>query len=303
MPQQLPPDQAKQIYRNIGTKPLTAVLKDGVLTIEIDYGYSVTFKMQPFFGINTTRPWMKNQKGVDIPEFQTAFNMAPMAVDVLPGAKTRDEILEALKSKTVIPQMEFDNFTVGFVYANADNPQNHKWMLEFRKNKNIFHAMHFLGCDIDCPFSTTSWHDGIYHGRFQVNKEAFKQVLETDKPGWISITGNNHNKHRPKGDVKLLPVDAERVRFRFNVKTDYWYGDFLDKNDKAVSQPLKMHDILGEDIKLTGHVDWDSNPAKPRVMFHVNCKDVRAPRSTRASASTERAISRARPSRMPRSGI
>jgi len=133
--------------------------------------------------------------------------------------------------------------------------------------------MHFLGCDIDCPFSTTSWHDGIYHGRFQINKEAFKQVLE-DKPGWIVITGNK-NKHRPKGDVGLIPPACDRIRFRFNVKTDYWYGDMLGKNDESVAPSLKMHDILGEGLKLTGHIDWDSNPAKPRVMFHADCKDIK----------------------------
>jgi len=273
VPPALPPDQAKQIYRNIATKPLTATLKDGILSIDIEYGYQVQFKMQPYFGINTTRAWMKNKEGIDIPEFQTAFNMSPIAVNKLADAKSREDILEHLKTRNVLPEMEFENFTVGFVYANADNPQNHKWMFEFRKAKNIFHAMHFLGCDIDCPFSTTSWHDGIYHGRFQINKEAFKSVLE-NKPGWVTITGNK-NKHRPKGDVAIIPVNAERIRFRFNVKTDYWYGDFLGKDGQSVAPSLKMHDILGEGIKLEGHIDWDSNPAKPRVMFHAECKDIK----------------------------
>jgi len=111
----MPPDQKKQIYRNVNTKPKTATLKDGQLTIEIDYGYTVTFNMLPYFGLNTTRPWMKNKAGVEIPEFQTAFNMAPTSVDALPDAKTRDEILEILKTKNVLPEMEYDNFTVGFV--------------------------------------------------------------------------------------------------------------------------------------------------------------------------------------------
>lgn len=276
MPQQpqLPPDQKKQIYRNINTKPKEATLKDGVLTLETEYGYLVAFNMNPYFSINTTRPWQKNQKGTDIPEFQTAFNMQPIAVDALSTAKTREEILEHLKTKNVLPELEFDNFTIGFVYAQDDNPQNHKWMFEFRKNKNIFHAMHFLGVTVDCPFSTTSWHDGIYHGRFQINKEAFKSVIEGVKPGWVTVTGNK-NKHRAKGDIALIPTNADRVRFRFNVKTDYWYGDFLGKDDASVAPPLKMHDILGEGLVLTGHVDWDSNPAKPRVMFHVDCKDIK----------------------------
>jgi len=275
MPPQMPPDQAKQIYRNINTKPETATLVDGVLTIETEFGYVVKFKMQPYFGINTTRPWMQNQRKELIPEFQTAFNMAPLDVGpVADKAKSRDDILEALKTKNVLPKLDMDNFTVGFVYAQADNPQNHKWMLEFRKNKNIFHAMHFLGVDIDCPFGTTSWHDGIYHGRFQINAEAYKSVLEMGKPGWVTITGNK-NKHRSKGDVGMIPTGCERVRFRFNVKTDYWYGDFLGKGDDTVAPSLKMHDILGEGLKLTGHIDWDSNPAKPRVMFHVKANDIK----------------------------
>ncbi len=274
MPPPLPPDQAKQIYRNISAKPETATLKDGVLTIDTEYGYQVQFKMLPYFGINTTRPWMKNKDGSEIPEFQTAFNMAPIAVNTLKDAKSRPDILEHLKTRNVLPSgIDFENFTVGFVYAQADNPQNHKWMFEFRKNKNIFHAMHFLGCDIDCPFSTTSWHDGIYHGRFQINKEAYKSVLES-KPGWVSITGNKGD-HRAKGDTKIIPANAEKIRFRFNIKTDYWYGDFLGADGASVAPSLKMHDILGEGIKLSGHIDWDSNPAKPRVMFHAECKDIK----------------------------
>jgi len=272
-PPGVPPDQSKQIYRGVGAKPKEAILKDGKLTIEVDYGYTITFNMNPFFSVNTTRPWVKNQKGIEIPEFQTAFNMAPLAVDALRGAKSREEIIEDLKTRSVLPDLQFDNFTVGFVYAQADNPQNHKWMLEFRKNKNIFHAMHFLGVDIDCPFSTTSWHDGIYHGRFQINKEAFVKVTE-NKPGWVTIEGTA-KKERPMGDVSLIAEGVKRIRLRFNIKTDYWYGDQLDEKDEAVGPPLKMHDILGEGIKLTGHIDWDSNPAKPRVMFHADCADIK----------------------------
>jgi len=277
-PQQpgMPPDQKKQVYRNISTKPNTATLKDGVMVLETEFGYQVTFKMIPYFGINTTRPWMKHAKtGVEVPEFQTAFNFQPMDVSPLPDAKTKDEITKILKDKTVLPAaLEYDNFTIGFIYATDDNPMNHKWMFEFRKNKNIFHAMHFNGVNIDAPFSTTSWHDGIYHGRFQMNKEAFKKVLE-DKPGWVTITGNDNNKHRPKGDTKMIPETCKRIRFRFNIKTDYWYGDLLDAKEESVAPPMKMHDILGDGVKLTGHVDWDSNPAKPRVMFFANCSDIK----------------------------
>ncbi len=279
MPQQqppgMPPDQAKQIYRNITTKPKEATLVDGILTLPVEYGYVVKFDMKPFFGINITRPWAQHQKtGALIPEYQTAFNMSPIDVSPAEGFKTRDEILEHLKTRNVLPDIEFDNFTIGFVYANADNPMNHHWMFEFRRNKNIFHAIHFLGVNVDCPFSTTSWHDGIYHGRFQINREAFKSVLE-EKPGWVTIVGNNKNKHRPKGDTTAIPAGAEKIRLRFNVKTDYWYGDWIGKDGEAVSQPLKMHDILGEGIRLTGHIDWDSNPVKPRVMSYINCSEIK----------------------------
>ncbi len=272
----VPPDQKKQVYRNISTKPQTATLKDGVMVLETEFGYQVTFKMVPYFGINTTRPWMKHPKtGVDVPEFQTAFNFQPMDVSPLEGAKTKDEITAILKEKTVLPaQLDYDNFTIGFIYANDDNPMNHKWMFEFRRNKNIFHAMHFNGVNIDAPFSTTSWHDGIYHGRFQMNKDAFKKVLES-KPGWVTITGNDHNKHRPKGDTKMIPEAAKSIRFRFNIKTDYWYGDLLDGKGESVAPPLKMHDILGDGITLTGNIDWDSNPAKPRVMFYTICREIK----------------------------
>jgi len=274
-PPGMPPDQNKQVYRNISTKPKEATLKDGVLTIETEYGYEVSFNMKPFFGINTTRPWMKNVKQIDIPEFQTAFNMQPIAVNALDGkAKTRDEVLEHLKSRNVLPEgIDFDNFTVGFVYATPDNPMNHKWMLEFRKNKRIFHAMHFSGVIIDCPFSTTSWHDNIYHGRFQIDKNTYTKVTE-QKPGWVTILGNK-SKHSAKGDVGMIPDGCVDIRFRFNVKTDYWYADFLNTKGETISKPLQMHDILGEGVIVKGDIDWDTNPAKPKVTMHADPKDVK----------------------------
>jgi len=274
-PPGVPPDQNKQVYRNITAKPKEATLKDGVLTIETEYGYTVAFLMKPFFGINTTRPWMKNQQQEMIPEFQTAFNMQPVSVRPIVGkAKPRDEIMEHLKTRNVLPEgIEFDNFTVGFVYATADNPMNHKWMFEFRKNKRIFHAMHFSGVIIDCPFSTTSWHDNIYHGRFQIDKNAYTKVTE-DKPGWITIQGNK-SKHSSKGDVAMIPEGCIDIRFRFNVKTDYWYADFLDSKGGTISKPLQMHDILGEGVIVKGDIDWDTNPTKPKVTMHCDPKEIK----------------------------
>lgn len=275
MPPAMPPDQNKQVYRNISTKPKEATLENGILTLETEYGYKVAFAMKPFFGINTTRPWMQNQKGVIVPEFQTAFQMQPIAVDPIPDkAKTRDEIMELLKTRNVLPEgLDFDNFTIGFIYANADNPQNHKWMFEFRKNKNIFHGMHFNGVNINCPFSTTSWHDGIYHGRFQVDKNAYTKVTE-EKPGWVTVHGNK-SKHRAKGNVDMIPEGTDRLRFRYNIKTDYWYCDFMNSKGETMSKPLQMHDILGEGVELRGDIDWDTNPAKPKVTVSCGASEVK----------------------------
>ena len=201
--------------------------------------------------------------------------MQPVAVRPIPDkAKSREDIMEHLLTRNVLPEgLDFENFTVGFVYATPDNPMNHKWMFEFRKNKRIFHAMHFSGVVIDCPFSTTSWHDNIYHGRFQIDKNAYTKVTE-QKPGWVTI-GGNKSKHTTKGDTGLIPEGCMDIRFRYNIKTDYWYADFLDKAGGTIAKPLQMHDILGEGVKVLGNIDWDTNPAKPKVTLHCNPAEIK----------------------------
>ncbi len=237
------------------------------LTVPIEFGYSVVFKLNPMVAINNQDPWANG-----VPELQTNIMAQPLQIKKSDKSKSREEILAALKERNVIPPgLQYEDFTIGFVYAQNTNPNNHKWMLEYRKNSQIFSAMHFLGVNTKCPLSTTSWHDGIYHGRFVANANDVKMVLE-DKPGYVTIVGNKENQHNAKGDVSKIPAKCEDIRFRFNVKTDIWWIDFLDEfQGSAVGPAMKCKNIL-VDAPLEGYIEW-AQP-KPKVTMHAKPKDI-----------------------------
>jgi len=113
-----------------------------LLRMRTELGYNVIFEVDPYVSINYADGF--SPQGV--PEFQTNILMKPVKVEKGEKPMSLDSIKEMLKKRSVVPKsIQYENFTLGFVYANAQNPQNHKWMLEFRRQQQIFYAMHFLG--------------------------------------------------------------------------------------------------------------------------------------------------------------
>lgn len=257
----------RQINANV--KELEFDPEKGMIRMPIEFGYRVVFAIEPHISLNPYDPFQNSA-----PEIQSNIFLRPIKIEPTDKAVSQDEILKILKERDVIPsEVGYQDMTIGFTYANAQNPNNHKWMLEFRRNKNIFWAMHFLGVSVNkVPLQTTSWFDGIYHGRFLVNKQDVAITKEV-KPGFIELQGKDLKKKIPKGNTSLIPEGIDRIRLRFNIKEDYWYGDLLKPGEKVSTlKPLKMKNITADNIYLEGVADHSFQ--KPKVYYIVKTKDI-----------------------------
>jgi len=242
-----------------------------LLRMRTELGYNVIFEVDPYVSINYADGF--NPQGM--PEFQTNILMKPVKVEKGDKPMSLDSIKEMLAKRSVVPKsIQYENFTLGFVYANAQNPQNHKWMLEFRRQQQIFYAMHFLG--ISCkkiPITTTSWFDGVYHGRFLCQKDDLGMVSE-QKPGWIVVEGKDLTKKEEGRDItKVIPEGSEKLRLRYNIREDFWYGDIL-KPGQVIPEikPLKMRHITAENMDFLGLADFSFQ--KPKVSYIVETKTI-----------------------------
>ena len=241
----------------------------GMIRMPVEFGYRVIFAVEPHVSINPYDPF-QNQS----PEVQSNIFLRPIKMEPTDKAVPQAEILKIMKTRDVIPEdVGYQDMTIGFTYANAQNPNNHKWMLEFRRNKNIFWALHFLGISVNkVPLQTTSWFDGIYHGRFLVNKTDIAVTLEK-KPGYVELQGKDLKKKIPLGNVSLIPDGVDRIRLRFNTKEDFWYADLLaPKEVISKLKPLKMKNITAENIFMEGVADHSFQ--KPKVYYIIKVKDI-----------------------------
>lgn len=233
------------------------------MRMHTELGYNIIFEVEPHVSVNWSDPFRDG-----VPEFQTNIMLKPLSVEKDKNPMNREQIKEILDTRCVIPEdLNYENFTVGFVYATPQNPQNHKWMFEFRRRKQLFWAQHFLGINLrKVPITTNSWFDGVYHGRFLVQKHDVGTVVE-DTPGYVTIIGAEANKTNPVVDFsRVIPADIDKVRLRFNIREDYWYADLL-KKDQVISdlKPLKIRQIAAESIDFDGVADFSFQ--KPKVYY------------------------------------
>ena len=241
----------------------------GMVRLPVEFGYKVIFAIEPHVSLNPYDPFKGNT-----PEIQSNIMLRPVKIEGGPDAITQAKLVEILKARDVIPEeISYQDMTIGFTYANAQNPQNHKWMLEFRRNKNIFWALHFLGVSVNkVPVQTTSWFDGIFHGRFLVNKQDIGKTVEIT-PGYVELQGKDMKKKIPKGDTSLIPEGVDRIRLRFNIKEDFWYGDLLaPKEVISKLKPLKFKNITADNMYFEGVADHSFQ--KPKVFYIAKVKDI-----------------------------
>lgn len=263
--------QPMKSFRQIDAKvsDITYDKEKAVLTIPDQFGYKIQFHVEPLLSINQYTPFMNN-----VPEYQTNIMMRPVHIARDEKSLNQKAIQEKLKTMSVVPNsIDYENFSIGFVYATAENPMNHKWMLEYRKAGNIFYAQHFEGVRLEnVDIGTMSWNQGIWHGRFTVKKGAFKTIVE-ESPNQIVIKGKAPSKHTAKGDTSLIGEGVDRLKFRYNIKTDIWYAEMLGPDGATVSPTLEFKSILGENVTMRGDIDWGHQ--KPKVSVYMDVSKIK----------------------------
>jgi hypothetical protein len=241
-------------------KPVKCTSKTQILELETETGHIVKFKLEPKLSVDIDSDDNGN------PFFY--MNLIPQyeGVESTPTSMSLEQIQRDLNHRNILtPELEYDHIQIGFVYAPGD-PQNHRWMLNFMdvNNKHLFGFFADV-VELNCAFTTMSWEDGIWHGRFVVQK---KDVTSLDEAfsGHFILTGN-----RDIGQHTMQPLDSNVDRFslRFNVHENVWYCDQLKGDDVLGSIPCK--NIIC-DVPFVGKVDKSYD--KPKVTAEIAARDV-----------------------------
>ena len=161
--------------------------------------------------------------------------------------------------------MEYDHVQIGFIYNDGDQ-HNHRWMLNFMdvNNNTLFN---YIGDDVqvNCAFTTMSWEDGSWHGRFVVYKKDITQLIEPEEGKFI-LTGTgdigNHN-------LAPLDKDIDSMSLRYNSNTNMWNCDLKSKGEKVGEYPAKT---LICDVPFKGSINRSNS--KPKVTAELNVKDI-----------------------------
>jgi len=246
---------------NIDTKKIT--YRDGMMFIPTDLGYNIDLEMDLEVSLDPT----VFSAGTPI------FNINPIlkkaTVKPTPKALSDNQIITKLKKDKIIPEkMIYDDFLIGFIYSSPQDINNHKWMFQMRKNKQIFSSIQFLGVDVDCPVSTFSWHDSIYHGRFLIDKKDLIDVQETEW-GHVKVIGKQPE--GVDGDTSIIPEGTTHLRIRYNIMTDLWYIDWLDKIGKQMEGTIEFRSFVCT-APMKGVADY--NHPKPWVSMWVDVNNI-----------------------------
>lgn len=177
-------------------------------------------------------------------------------VELTKNSMTLETVRNEFENKNIIPDnLEYDHIQVGFAYTDANDPNNHKWMLHFMDvNNNVLSGFYGTEISIDCPFTTFSWDDGVWHGRFVVYKKDVK-LLREKETGKFVLEGYGKGIEQQK--VNPIDEKVKSIILRFNNRTNMWYCDLHDKKQKIGEMPCK--NIIC-DVPFSGSIDYSAQP-------------------------------------------
>lgn len=214
-------------------------VKPESLIIETEFGFDIYYKLIPTVYIDAITKFKDN-----IPDFSTNIEVEFIKLVKHDNVKTQKEITEILKGVSIIPpNLIYDYVLLGFVYADDTDPNNHRFWLDFRDNKNL-NVFTYYGdkIEIHCPITTKTWHDedpnGIWHGRMVLSANKLDSILEPE-PGNLIINGKLRSQCKPIKQKNIcrptdIPEKANSLRLRYNIREDIWFCDILDKEDKEI---------------------------------------------------------------------
>jgi len=239
-------------------KPIKGKIKNPNIEIETETGHIIKYKIIPEILLD-----IDNQEE---PFFSVGFTNEYKGVENLKTSLSLKEIKAKYLNSNILGEREFDHIQIGFVYAEGD-PNNHRWMLNFMdvNNKYLF-GYYADNIKINCPFSTLSWQDGIWHGRFIINKKDLEELLEL-KEGYFILQSNTNIGEQQVQEIK---EKYDSLSLAYNIQTNNWYCNYL-LNEKVIGS-IPCKNIIC-DVPFEGKVDKSSS--KPKVTAILKKEDIK----------------------------
>ena len=243
-------------------------IKKDIVVINTELGYDLYYKLTPEIKVDLS------QEENGMPFFSVGFKQEYLKTVPTKKAISLEKTRQKLINASSIPlDLDYDNFHIGFVYSDGD-VNNHRWMLNFfDKQNNYLTSLHCDKIKVRCPFDTTSWQDGIWHGRFMVYKSHVSNIIEKEN-GDIEIVGKLSTICKPLDSKKVcssqnIPEKTKWLRLRYNIRENIWYCDFLSKTEKEIETVICKKIIC--DAPFEGKV---TSGDKPKVSAIININDV-----------------------------
>lgn len=240
-----------------------ATLKRSIITLPTELGYDINIKLFPILKLQE-QIGQNKEPGfiIDLVIEETTLTEYPNAI------KTEESLKKFLKEQSFIPKhFHWKDLLIGFTYGSPQD--EHKWMLQMRlENQSIFDTLIIENAiDVNCPTSTHSWFEGIWHGRMVITKRDLKSIREIS-PGHVEIIGDCGG--NPEGDKSLLPEGADKIIIRYDILKNMWYAHIQDKEGKELK--VLQEQNMDFDIPMKGRVDRKFK--KPKVTEVINVEDI-----------------------------
>ena len=229
-----------------------------IIEIKTETGHIIKFKVRPKVFID-----IDNEKE---PFYFVNFDNEYEGVEVPKGSMKLKEIRKKYKNVNLLSSdMIYDHIQIGFVYAEGD-PNNHRWMMNFMdvNNKHLFNYI-ADNVKVKCPFSTMSWEDGNWHGRFVIAKKDI-DILDEVKPGEFILTSKEDIGEQSVQEIK---EDFDFLSLSYNTNDNMWYCRYM-KDDKEIGS-IPCKNIIC-DVPFEGNV---IHAQKPKVTAHLKKEDIK----------------------------
>jgi hypothetical protein len=236
-------------------------MENDVIELKTETGHIVKIQVSPELLLDIDN----DENG--LPFFSVAMGHKYAGVEKTKKSKSLKYIKKNYINRNIINEnLNYDHIQVGFIYANESEPNNHRWMLNFMDiNNKYVHVYYADKITINCPFTTTSWEDGNWHGRFVIYKKDVKELIELEE-GVMTLLGDGDI-----GSQNVTPIkeDIDLVSLRYNIYENTWYCEYI-KDEKVIGS-IPCKNIIS-DVPLVGNVD--KSHSKPKVTANIDVNDV-----------------------------
>jgi len=245
-------------------KPIKGTIKgSNKIEIETETGHRIIFNLNTKIFVD-----LENKTERNLPFFFVTFEDKYSDTIRTKKSLSLKQIQKKYKDTNLLtPELEYDHIQIGFVYSDNTDPNNHRWMLNFMDvNNNFLFGYNGDSIKVNCPFTTISWEDGIWHGRFAVYKKDVTELLEPNQGQYV-LNGSGSI-----GDHIVTPIkeNMDNMSLRYDINNNTWYCDYRFKDKIVGSTPCK--NIIC-DVPFEGKVDRTF--PKPKVTAELKIQNIK----------------------------